>query len=151
MPQSLSNVLLHVVFSTKNRAPFLKSRDIRHELQGYMVGTLDAIECPSLIVRTVEDHLHGLVRLSRTMTIAKLIEHMKTESSSWLKRKDADLADFYWQSGYGVFSVSPSNVEKVKSYIANQEEHHRRVTFQDELRELLRRHEIAFDERYVWD
>ncbi len=87
MPQSLANVLLHVVFSTKNRAPFLKSNDLREELQGYMVGTLQSIQCPSLIVRTVEDHLHCLLQPSRTMTIAKLIETMKVESSAWIKTK----------------------------------------------------------------
>lgn len=87
MPQSLANVFLHVVFSTKNRAPFLKSGDLRDELHGYMVGTLQAIECPSLIVRTVEDHLHCLLQLSRTLSIAKLIETMKVESSAWLKRR----------------------------------------------------------------
>jgi putative transposase len=151
MPQSLANVLLHVVFSTKNRAPFLQDPAFRQELNGYMVGTLQRIECPSLIVRTVEDHLHCLLQLSRTLSIAKLIEAMKVDSSAWIKRKSPDLADFYWQSGNGAFSVSQSNVEQVKSYIANQEEHHRRISFQDELRALLRRHEIEFDERYVWD
>jgi len=151
MPQSLSNVLLHVVFSTKNRAPFLKAQSLRQELNGYMVGTLQGVDCPSLIVQTVEDHLHCLLQLSRTMTIAKLIETMKVESSAWVKRQSPQLADFYWQSGYGAFSVSQSNVEQVKAYIANQEEHHRRISFQDELRLLLQRHEIEFDERYVWD
>jgi len=151
MSQSLANVLLHVVFSTKNRAPFLKSRDLREELHGYMVGTVLAIECPSLIVRTVEDHLHCLLRLSRTISIAKLVETMKVESSAWVKRQLPQLSDFYWQAGYGAFSVSQSNVEQVKAYIANQEEHHRRVSFQDEFRILLQRHEIEFDERYVWD
>ncbi len=151
MPQSLSNVLLHIVFSTKNRAPFLKSKDLREELHGYMVGTLNNIECPSLITRAVEDHLHCLCQLSRKISIAQLIEEMKTESSIWLKKQSPSLHDFYWQSGYGAFSVSQSNVEQVKVYIANQEEHHRRMTFQDELRALLRRHNIEFDERYVWD
>ena len=151
MPQSLANVLLHVVFSTKNRVPFLKDKALREELEAYLVGTLQAIDCPSLIVRTVEDHLHCLCRLSRTTTIAKLIEQMKVESSSWLKKQSAALAEFYWQSGYGAFSVSRSNVPQVTGYIANQEEHHRRLSFQDEFRLLLRRHEIEFDERYVWD
>jgi REP element-mobilizing transposase RayT len=151
MPQSLANVLLHVVFSTKNRAPFLKSPDLRSELHAYLVGTLKPIECPSLIVRSVEDHLHCLLQLSRTVTIAKLVETMKVESSSWLKRQEASLLDFHWQSGYGAFSVSQSNVEAVKSCIANQEDHHRRISFQDEFRALLRRHEREFDERYVWD
>jgi REP element-mobilizing transposase RayT len=151
MPQSLANVLLHVVFSTKHRAPFLQSDDLRDELQGYMVGTLQTIQCPSLIVRAVEDHLHCLLQLSRTVTIAKLIETMKVESSAWIKRQGPHLSEFYWQGGYGAFSVSQSNVEQVKAYIANQEEHHRKVSFQDEFRALLRKHEIEFDERYVWD
>ena len=151
MPQSLANVLLHVVFSTKDRAPFLQSEKVRDEMNGYMVGTLQKIGCPSLIVRTIEDHLHCLCQLSRTKTIAELIEEMKVESSSWAKKQGPGLRDFYWQSGYGAFSVSQSNVEQVKAYIANQEEHHRRLSFQDEFRTLLRKHEIEFDERYVWD
>ncbi len=104
MSQSLANVLLHVVFSTKNRAPFLQAHELREELHGYMVGTLRDIECPSLIVRTLEDHLHCLLQLSRTMSIAKLVETMKVESSAWVKRQAPHLADFYWQAGYGGFA-----------------------------------------------
>ena len=151
MPQSLANVLLHIVFSTKNRVPFLQDPKIRENLNAYMVGTLNAIECPSLITRTVEDHLHCLCQLSRTISIAKLVEEMKVESSSWVKKQAQSLQDFHWQAGYGAFSVSQSNVGQVKLYIANQEVHHRKMTFQDELRLLLNRHEIEFDERYVWD
>ena len=151
MPQSLANVLLHIVFSTKNRAPFLQDPAIREEMNAYMVGTLQAIDCPSLIVRTVDDHLHCLCQLSRTMSIAKLVEDMKVESSSWAKKQAHALNDFHWQAGYGAFSVSQSNVGQVSSYIANQDEHHRKMTYQDELRILLKRHEIDFDERYVWD
>jgi REP element-mobilizing transposase RayT len=151
MSQSLANVLLHIVFSTKHRQPFLKSHDIREQLNAYMVGTLQNQERPSLIVNCVEDHLHCLCRLSRKITIAKLLEEMKTDSSAWLKTKAPELAGFYWQSGYGAFSVSQSNVEAVKRYIADQEEHHRQRTFQDEYRDLLRKHEIEWDERYVWD
>ena len=149
MRQSLANVLLHVVFSTKNRAPFLKNPELREELNAYIVGTLANIKCPSLIVRCVEDHIHCLCQLSRTISIAKLIEEMKTDSSAWVKSHG--VPDFYWQGGYGAFSVSPSNAPEVKHYIANQEEHHKRISFQDEFRALLRRHEIEFDERYVWD
>lgn len=149
MPQSLANVLLHVVFSTKNRKPFLKNADLREELNAYMVGTLVKIGCPSLITRCVEDHLHCLCQMSRTISIAKLIEEMKTESSVWVKSQGVE--DFYWQGGYGAFSVSQSNAPQVKVYIANQEERHRRVSFQDEFRALLQRHGIEFDERYVWD
>ena len=151
MPQSLANVLLHIVFSTKNCVPFLQDPTIRENLNAYMVGALNAIECPSLITRTVEDHLHCLCQLSRTISIAKLVEEMKVESSSWVKKQAQSLQNFHWQSGYGAFSVSQSNVGQVKLYIANQEEHHRKMTFQDELRLLLNRHEIEFDERYVWD
>jgi REP element-mobilizing transposase RayT len=151
MPQSLANVLLHVVFRTKSRAPFLQSPAIREEMNAYMVGTLAAIDCPSLIVRTVEDHLHCLCQLARTKSIAKLVEEMKVESSSWAKEKGASLQGFRWQAGYGAFSVSQSNAPHVKTYIANQEQHHRKVTYQDEFRLLLKRHEVEFDERYVWD
>ncbi len=149
MPQSLSNVLLHVIFSTKDRAPFLQDAKLRTELHGYLIGTLRQIECPSLAVGGVADHVHVLCRLSRTKTIASLIEDLKTESSKWVKQQGVD--DFYWQSGYAAFSVSASNIEQVKRYIKNQEIHHRTQAFQDELREFLRKHEVEFDERYVWD
>ena len=151
MPQSLANVLLHVIFSTKHRSPFLKTKALREGMNAYMVGTLRNIDCPSLIVNCVEDHLHCLCQLSRTITIAKLIEEMKTSSSAWIKTQATDVKDFYWQGGYGAFSVSQSNAEQVKAYIANQEEHHRKTTFQEEFREFLRRHGLEWDERYVWD
>jgi len=151
MPPSLANVLLHVVFGTRNRAPFLQSPRIREEMNAYIVGTLAAINCPSLIVCAVEDHLHCLCQLSRTKSIAKLVEEMKVESSSWAKKQSQVLRTFQWQAGYAAFSVSQSNVPQVKTYIAIQEQHHRKVTFQEEFRLLLTRHEIEFDECYVWD
>ncbi len=151
MPQSLANVLLHVVFSTKNRTPWLQKPEIREATNAYMVGTLREIGCPSLIVNCVDDHLHCLCQLGRTTTIAHLIESMKSSSSSWLKTRDPALKGFYWQAGYGVFSVSQSNVDQVRAYIANQEEHHRKVSFQDEFRSMLQRSGITWDERYVWD
>jgi putative transposase len=151
MPQSLSNVLLHVVYSTKNREPFLRDRKLRSELHAYLVGTLQNIACPALRIGGVADHVHALCRLSRTMTIAGLVEAMKTESSKWIKRHDSGVPDFQWQAGYAAFSVSPSNAESVQRYIEEQESHHQATTFQDELRALLRRHQIEFDERYVWD
>ncbi len=151
MPQSLANVLLHIVFSTKHCQPFLKSKEIREQLNAYMVGTLRNHECLSLIVNCVEDHLHCICQLSRKISIAKLLDEMKTDSSAWLKTKALELSGFYWQAGYGAFSVSQSDAGAVKRYIADQEEHHRRATYQDEYRDLLRRHEIEWDERYVWD
>lgn len=151
MPQSLANVLLHVVFSTKTRTPFLKTPELRGTMTGYLIGTLKNIDSPSLMVGVVEDHVHILCNLSRTTTIAKLVEELKTSSSVRIKEEGAACRDFYWQSGYGAFSVSQSNVESVRTYIANQEEHHRRVTFQDEYRRFLERHGLQWDERYVWD
>ncbi|MGD9648591.1 MAG: IS200/IS605 family transposase [Pirellulales bacterium] len=151
MPQSLANVLLHVVFSTKNRQPFLRRADVRDTMTGYLVGTLRNIECPSLIVGVVEDHVHILCNLHRTVSIAHLVEQLKTNSSARIKEERAALRDFHWQNGYGAFSVSQSHVDPVRAYIADQEEHHRTRTFQEEFRLLLERHGVAFDERYVWD
>ena len=151
MPQSLSNVLIHVVFSTKHRQPFLQQARDRDAMTGYLIGALQNIKCPPLIVGVVSDHVHILCNLSRTMSIAQLIEELKTSSSARIKEQGAHLQDFYWQNGYGAFSVSQSNMEQVKQYIATQEEHHRTRTFQEELRLFLERHGIAYDERYVWD
>ena len=151
MPQSLAKVLLHLVFSTKHRQPFLQSPSVRQSLHAYVVGIFANLDCPSLIVNSVEDHIHVLFRLSRTESIARVVEEVKKSSSAWIKTQDACLGGFYWQSGYAVFSVSQSSVPRVKRYIADQEEHHRKLSFQDELRVLLRKHEIEFDERYVWD
>ena len=151
MPQSLSDVLIHIVFSTKSRVPFLKAPDLRERLEAYVVGTLNNLNCPSIITRSVEDHIHIFCHLSRTIAIADLIKEIKTASSAWLKDQDQRLHDFHWQAGYGAFSVSRSNVEQVKQYIANQDEHHRTRTFQEEFRLLLERHGIKYDERYVWD
>lgn len=151
MPQSLANVLLHVVFSTKNRTPFLNTPELRGTMTGYLIGTLQNIDCPSLILGVVEDHVHILCNLGRTITIAKLVEELKTNSSARIKVEDTTVRDFYWQNGYGAFSVSQSNVEAVKNYIANQDEHHHKVTFQEEYRRFLERHGLEWDERYVWD
>jgi putative transposase len=151
VPQSLSNVLLHVIYSTKDRVPFLQDIGLRKELHAYLIGTLREIDCPSLKVGGVADHIHVLCRLSRTMTIADLIEATKTSSSKWVKREAPHVGSFYWQNGYAAFSVSPSNSDQVDHYIDNQEAHHRTQNYQDELRTFLRKHEVEFDERYVWD
>jgi REP element-mobilizing transposase RayT len=148
MPQSLARILVHLVFSTKNREPFLAA-DKRPRALAYLGGTLNAIDCPVLTVGGVADHVHLLFVLGRAVSLSKAVEEVKKESSKWAK--DAVHPGFYWQNGYGAFSVSPSNVERVKAYIGNQEQHHRTMTFQDELRRLLRRHNIDWDERYVWD
>ena len=151
MPQSLSNVLVHLVFSTRLRQPFLQSPDVRGVMAGYLVGTLRNLDCPSIVVGVVEDHVHVLCNLHRTVSIATLIEELKTSSSKRIKAEGQSLASFHWPNGYGAFSVSQSNVDQVKEYIANQDEHHRKRTFQEEFRLLLERHGIEWDERYVWD
>jgi REP element-mobilizing transposase RayT len=148
MSQSLARVIVHLVFSTKNRDPLLVE-EARPRMFAYLGGTLNAIGCPVIAVGGVADHVHLLFVLGRTVTLSKAVEEVKKQSSKWAKESVA--AGFFWQNGYGAFSVSVSNVDQVKTYIENQEEHHRTMTFQDEFRELLRRHQIECDERYVWD
>ncbi len=150
MPQSLSNLYVHLIFSTKNREPLLVG-DIANEIHPYLVGICENIGCPSIQTGGVADHVHCLFRLSRTMTIAEIVEKLKVNSSKWIKTKDTRYHSFHWQSGYGAFSVSHSNVDKVVKYIAEQETHHSKKTFQDEYREFLELHKVEYDERYVWD
>jgi REP-associated tyrosine transposase len=116
-----------------------------------MTGALQNLDSPSLIVGGVDDHVHVLCRLSRKIAIADLIKEVKADSSKWAKKHKLGVADFTWHSGYAAFAVSPSNASHVKRYIENQEAHHRKTTFQDELREFLRKHQVEFDERYLWD
>ncbi|MGH8020109.1 MAG: IS200/IS605 family transposase [Opitutaceae bacterium] len=150
MPQSLSRLLIHLVFSTKNRERLLTT-SIQEVLHPYLAGILGNIDCPSLRVGGVEDHVHLFFGLSRTRSMAEVVEILKTSSSKWIKTKGEALAHFHWQSGYGAFSVSQSDAETVAAYVRNQAEHHRKMTFQDEYRRLLERYQVAFDERYVWD
>ena len=151
MPQSLARVVIHLVFSTKLRTPWLKDAAIRTELCAYCATVLQNMDCPPILINAVEDHVHILTNLSRKLAIAEVVEKVKTSTSAWIKRKSASYHDFYWQAGYGVFSVSESKVDDVRAYVANQEEHHRRLSFQDEYRALCRKHSLEVDERYVWD
>jgi REP element-mobilizing transposase RayT len=151
MSQSLAKVLVHTVFSTKDRRPFLRDKPLRDELHQYLGGILIQLDCQPVIVGGVGDHVHLLCALARTCAAATMVKELKRGSSLWLKTKSPDVADFAWQNGYGVFSTGFSQLESVRSYIAAQEAHHTKVTFQDEFRLLLRRYEIEFDERYVWD
>ncbi|HKI00702.1 MAG TPA: IS200/IS605 family transposase [Thermoanaerobaculia bacterium] len=150
MPQSLSRILVHLIFSTKNRLPFLVP-EIRTELHPYLSTVLSDNGCPSLQVGGVEDHVHLLFGLSRTLTVAQVVETVKTSSSKWLKTKGSALGSFYWQVGYGAFSVSQSDADAVVRYIQDQERHHRNTTFQDEYRKFLHRYQVPYDENYVWD
>jgi len=150
MPQSLAKVYLHVIFSTKNREPILAD-PWRDELFHVLGGTANNLGCQSLAVGGVSDHVHLLFQLGRTITIADAVGKIKSTSSVWVNQTRGLPAPFHWQNGYGAFSVSQSNVEAVRDYIRRQPEHHAGQSFQDELREWLRRYEIAWDERYVWD
>jgi putative transposase len=150
MPQSLAKVYLHIVFSTKNREPLLAD-DWREELFRILGGTANNLGCQSLRVGGVADHVHMLIALGRTITIADAVGKVKSTSSLWVNQTRGVPAPFHWQNGYGAFSVSQSNVEAVREYIFRQAEHHARQSLQDELRDWLRRYEIEWDEKYVWD
>jgi REP element-mobilizing transposase RayT len=151
MPQSLAQVWLHVVFSTKNRRPFLKEANFLDEMCRMLAHHVKESKCVSASVGGHEDHVHLLVGLSRTITIAQLVENTKTETSKWAKTANGGSAAFAWQAGYGAYSVSHSLRDVVDNYIRTQAEHHRTMTFQDEFRQLCKKHAIEMDERYAWD
>jgi len=150
MPQSLAKILIHLVYSTKNRERVL-TEQIRDELHRYTATLLRELGSPALLINSVEDHVHIVLSLARTRTVSEVVEEIKIGSSKWIKTKGSEFAQFHWQSGYGAFSVSQSNLDEVLKYVANQPEHHRRKTFQEEYREFLKRYQIEYDERYVWD
>ena len=150
MPQSLSKVYVHLIFSTKNRERLLRE-DIRPDLHAYIGGILRSLDSPCIEVNTEPDHAHLLFILSRTQTISDVVGQAKRGSSAWLKTKSPSYSQFHWQNGFGAFSVSQSAVDEVREYIQCQAEHHKRVNFQDELRGFLKRYKVDFDERYVWD
>ena len=151
MPQSLSIVYLHLVFSTKDRHPFFRDKAVREALHAYLGGVTKQLDCPPIIIGGVEDHVHMLCRFGRTITQAEWVKEVKRVSSLWVKEQGREYADFHWQGGYADFGVSQSNLEQVSRYVANQEAHHHKMSFQDELRGLLRKHQQEWDERYVWD
>ncbi len=150
MPQSLSKVILHIVFSTKNREPWLDSA-VRPRMHAYLATICRNVGADFMRVGGVADHVHIVTTLPRTISQAQLIEQMKKASSKWIKALDARYRGFFWQRGYGAFSVSPSQLDSVLEHVSKQQEHHRTRTFQEEYRELLRKHRVDFDERYVWD
>jgi len=150
MPQSLSRLIVHIVFSTKSRVPVL-NESIRHELYPYLAGALRNLECAAIKIGGAADHVHLLCLLSKNLALARLVEKLKTGSSKWLKTRGPHLHSFHWQNGYGGFSVSASQLEEVSRYIEQQQEHHRKISFQDEYRKLLDKYGVPYDERFVWD
>ena len=150
MPQSLGKMILHIIFSTKDRQRWLDS-DVRSRLHAYLATICRNLNAELVHVGGVADHVHIVTTLPRTLSQAELVEHIKKTSSKWIKTLDARYRGFFWQRGCGAFSVSPSQLESVLKYLDSQQDHHRTRTFQEEYRELLRRHGVDFDERYVWD
>ncbi len=150
MAQSLANILVHVIFSTKNRARFIDA-EIEDELYPYLASICRACDSPSHAVGGVEDHVHIALTLGRSISVAKLLAEIKASSSKWIKTKGPLYASFAWQNGYGAFSIGQSQLPALRRYIANQKEHHRHRTFQEELRDFLKKYQVAYDERYVWD
>jgi putative transposase len=150
MGQSLVKNYLHIIFSTKNRQTIIYP-PVEAELHAYLGGICKSLECHVLKVGGYTDHIHILCMLSKKIALIKLLEELKSHSSKWIKTKGQGYENFYWQDGYGAFSVSPSGVDHVVSYIANQHEHHSKISFQEEFRKFLYDYQIEYDERYVWD
>jgi putative transposase len=151
MSQSLANVLVHIVFSTKERRAMLQVAGLRDQMHKYLAGVTAKLDCPAVIVGGASDHVHLLARQSRTIALADWVKELKRATSLWAKTEDPQWDLFQWQAGYGALSVSQSQCGRVERYVASQEQHHRRRSFQDEFRRLLERHRVEFDERYVWD
>ncbi len=150
MPQSLVKNYIHITFSTKNRQRLI-DKSIQQELFGYLGGICKNLECNPIIVGGHIDHVHILCLLSRKIPLMKLIEKLKSSSSKWIKSKGDQYQKFYWQNGYGGFSIHQEQVETLKRYIANQEDHHKKLTFTDEYYSLLKHYNIEYDEQYIWD
>lgn len=148
MGSSYCNLLYHIVFSTKEREPWL-SATIRPRIHEYLGGAIRSEEGTALIVNGTSDHVHLLARLRQDKAVSKTVGEIKANSSGWISRTFDGLAGFAWQEGYGAFTVSESQVPKVRHYIAKQEEHHQSVSFRDELKALLKAHGLPFDERYL--
>lgn len=151
MAQSLSQLYVHCIFSTKGRKRFLTDPVLRERTHAYLVGICKKLDSFSIATGGTEDHVHILCRLSKNLTAAKFVSEVKRSSSIWIKREAPRLQEFYWQAGYGAFSISPSHVAGLRRYISNQEEHHRHETFQEEFRRLCEKYGVEIDERYVWD
>jgi putative transposase len=150
MPQSLAKLYVHLVFSTKNRECLLASDD-GPDLHAYFGGILKGMDCIPIEINTEPDHAHLLFLLGRTVAISQVVGGLKKSATEWLRARSARYAGFHWQSGYGAFSVSRSAVDDVQAYIRNQRAHHRAKSFQEEFRAFLAKHQIEYDERYVWD
>ncbi len=150
MGQSLVQNYIHIVFSTKHRQPLIQP-DIEAELHAYIGGICNKLECQTIKVGGYNNHIHLLCMLSKKIALMKLVEKVKSNSSKWVKTKGKAYQNFYWQNGYGAFSVNPSQIDTVIAYITNQHNHHKGKSFQDEYKAFLKKYKVEYDERYVWD
>ena len=147
MPHTSGNILLHFIFSTLGRRPLIRT-EFRDDLFAYLGGIVREMQGTALIINGTSDHIHMLVRVRPSHSAAEIVRVVKTNSSRWVHEKFC--ADFAWQTGYGVFSVSESSVNAVTKYIAGQEEHHKKNSFQQEFLAFLKKNKLAYDERYIW-
>ncbi len=150
MPQSLVKNYVHITFSTKERHPFIDD-SIEYELFNYLGGICRENECYPIQIGGYSDHVHILCSLSKKITLVKLLEHIKSHSSSWIKEKRDKFKKFYWQKGYGCFSVNPTQISDVQKYIMDQHIHHKRISFQQEFLSFLKKYKVDYNEKYLWD
>ena len=150
MPQSLAKLVVHLIFSTKGRRPLIP-KERQPDLNSYLAGILRNLNSPAIIIASLPDHVHLLFNLHREQAVSRVVMKLKANSSLWMKKQNPDFNFFSWQNGYGAFSVSESRVAIVKDYINRQHEHHKKVSFQEELKNFLEKHHIEYDERYLWD
>jgi len=150
MSQSLAKLYVHLIFSTKNRPPFL-DETIRPQVHAYLATIIRNLDSPWVVVGGVADHVHILFDMGKMHAPVKFVEQVKRESSKFVKTLGTKYQKFYWQRGYGMFSVGPSHREEAETYVREQEQHHRTKTFQEEFRTFLEQYDIAYDEQYVWD
>ena len=149
MSQTVVSLLVHIVFSTKGRMKIINP-EIEPELFPYISGIIRKHESKCLAINGTEDHVHLLVSMGKNVTVPNLLMQIKKGSSAWIKTQGPQYKNFRWQDGYGAFSIGQSSVPAVKRYIAQQKEHHKKVSFQSELLALLKKYEIEYDERYIW-
>ncbi len=144
-------MITHLVFSTKDREPWFADPAKTKSVHAYLGGVSARLECPTIAIGGVADHVHLLARMSRTISLSEWVKELKRASTVWMHEEWPDFATFHWQAGYGAFSVSQSNTDAVVEYVQTQAEHHQKISFKDEFRAMLRKHCIEWDERYVWD
>jgi len=150
MGQSLVKNYMHIIFSTKLRVQLIH-QPVQDELNSYIGGICKEMECQPIKIGGYTNHIHILCMLSKKIALMNLLEEVKSHSSKWMKTKGVELSNFYWQNGYGAFSVNPTEIDKVITYIENQKEHHKKKTFQEEYRAFLKKYKVEYDERYIWD